>query len=144
MPWRCRHTANPASCAFSIISGALIPGCEAAAQTLAAINYYSREGTLSRQQLAIHHTEPGRYAAVAAAAWSTRLADTAADGLRHFTAQQRLMPFQLQTIFITGQRPTDASTCRHPRGSHGRKLKRIFQYRVPHQNIAVQTRMAQL
>ena len=34
----------------------------------------------------------------------TRLADTAADGLRHFTAQQRLMPFQLQTIFITGQR----------------------------------------
>ncbi|ETJ42059.1 hypothetical protein Q604_UNBC03978G0001, partial [human gut metagenome] len=28
--WRCLHMANPASCAFSIISGALIPGCEAA------------------------------------------------------------------------------------------------------------------
>ena len=74
----------------------------------------------------------------------TRLADTAAAGLRHFTAQQRLMPFQLQTIFITGQRLLMLQRVGIHADPHGRKLKRIFQYRVPHQNIAVQPRMTQL
>ncbi|GHM55169.1 hypothetical protein ECZU51_38390 [Escherichia coli] len=74
----------------------------------------------------------------------TRLPDTAADGLRHFTAQQRLMPLQLQAIFITGQRQLMFQRIGIHADPHGRKLKRIFQYRVPYQNIAVQTRMAQL
>ncbi len=74
----------------------------------------------------------------------TRLADTAADGLRHFTAQQRLMPLQLQAIFVTGQRQLMLQRVGIYTDPHGGKLKRIFQYRVPHQNIAVQTRMAQL
>ena len=34
----------------------------------------------------------------------TRLANAAADSLRHLAAQQRLVPFKLQAIFITGYR----------------------------------------
>ena len=34
----------------------------------------------------------------------TRLTNAAADSLRHLSAQQRLVPFQLQAIFITGNR----------------------------------------
>ncbi len=78
---------------------------------------------IDEQQLAIHHTEPGRYAAVAAAAWSNETgryrrrwsaafhraaapdAIPAADDLHHRSA------------------PTDASTCRHPRGSPWKKAQ---------------------
>lgn len=34
----------------------------------------------------------------------TRLANAAADSLRHLAAQQRLVPLQFQAIFIAGQR----------------------------------------
>lgn len=52
----------------------------------------------------------------------TRLPDTAADGLRHFTAQQRLMPLQLRAIRHRSA-PADASACRHPRGSPWKKAQ---------------------
>ena len=54
------------------------------------------------------------------------------------------MPLQLQAIFVTGQRQLMLQRVGIYTDPHGGKLKRIFQYRVPHQNIAVQTRMAQL
>ena len=74
----------------------------------------------------------------------TRLADTAADGLRHFTAQQRLVPLQTQAIFITGQRQLVFQASASTRIPIRRQLKRIFQNRVPDQNITVQTGMTQL
>ncbi len=74
----------------------------------------------------------------------TRLPNPAADGLRHFAAQQRLMPLQLQTIFITGQRQLAHQRIGIYADTHRGKLKRIFQHRVPHQDIAVQTGVAQL
>lgn len=46
--WRCRFTANPASCASSIISGALTPGCVAACCDAGGANRYSSAETLSR------------------------------------------------------------------------------------------------
>lgn len=142
--WRCQHMANPASCAFSIISGALIPGCEAACSDAGGVNYYSREATLSRTGPAIRHTEPDQCAVIAATAWSDATAQSATNCLRHFTTQQRTVPLQTQAIFITGQRKLVFQGVSIHTDPHRRQLKRIFQYRVPDQNIPVQTGVTQL
>ncbi len=63
----------------------------------------------------------------------TRLPNPAADGLRHFAAQQRLMPFQLQAIFITVNASWRISVSAFAtRDTHRGKLKRIFQQLAPH------------
>lgn len=60
-----------------------------------------------------------------------RLANAAADSLRHFAAQQRLVPLQLQAIFVASAswRFSAAASTRIPIDEI---LERIFQHRVPH------------
>lgn len=68
----------------------------------------------------------------------TGLADTAANRLRHFPTQQRLVPLQFETIFISGHRQLALQRLSIHADPHRRKLECVFQHRVPDQNIAVQ------
>ena len=72
----------------------------------------------------------------------TGLADTAANRLRHFPTQQRLVPLQFETIFISGHRQLALQRLSINADPHRRKLECVFQHRVPHQNIAVQAAKA--
>ncbi len=102
--WRCRYTANPASCASSIISGALIPGCVAACCDAGGANRYSSAKRFREPVPAIRRTAPADMVELQQQHRQARLANAAADSLRHLAAQQRSVPLQFEAIFIAGQR----------------------------------------
>ncbi len=72
------------------------------------------------------------------------LADATTDGLRHACCQQILMPVVLQAILVPGDGELAAQgLCVHP-DPHGGDLEAVFQHRVPHQDVTVQTRQPEL
>ncbi len=74
----------------------------------------------------------------------TGLADTAADSLGHALCQQLLMPVILQAILVASDGELTAQRlCVYP-DPHGGDLEAVLQHRVPHQDVAVQTRQTQL
>ncbi len=96
--------------------------------------------TCARPPAALHPDNMRQYGSIV----ETRLLISAADGLRHFAAQRRLMPHsscrRSSSPVSASWRISVSASTRTPI----EKLKRIFQHAGSHRDIAVQTGVARM